>query len=289
MKTSLLVAGFLILGSSGILAGQRGGGAPPNPAIGNLQAIAEGEGLYNKACITCHGADGRGAATGHALVSGDRVDIGRSDTQTFNVVKNGAPGTTMKPLALPDADIWKIVAYLHALRGPAIDRPLAGDVAHGEALFWGKGQCGACHMLSGKGGLTAPDLSNIAGVRKASSIVNALTKADHRVHDSGGAHLQEVPAVNAYLPVRVALADGTIVDGVLLNEDGYSLQMVDKDQQLRLFDKSKLRNIAVEPRSLMPTDYDKRLTPEEFKDLMAFLSRQGRTAPPPAGRGAPPQ
>lgn len=284
-----LIAGFLILGSTVVLTGQRGGGAPPNAAIGNLQAIAEGEALYNKTCLTCHGADGRGGATGHALVSGDRVDIGRSDTQTFNVVKNGAPGTTMKPLGLPDAEIWKIVAYIHALRGPAIDRPLAGDVARGEAVFWGKGQCGSCHMVSGKGGLTAPDLSNIAGVRKASSIVDALTKADHRVHDSGGAHLQELPTVNAYLPVRVTLADGRIVDGMLLNEDGYSLQMIDKDQQLRLFDKSKLRNIAVEPTSLMPTDYDKRLTPEEFKDLMAFLTRQGRTVPSSTGRGTPPQ
>jgi hypothetical protein len=29
----------------------------------------------------------------------------------------------------------------------------------------------------------------------------------------------------------------------------------------------------------MPTDYDKRLTKEEFADLMAFLTRQGRKAP----------
>src|SRR5262245_16059178 len=110
MKACLLIAGFLVVGSSSVLIAQRGGGAPPNAAIGNPQAINEGEALYNKACITCHGADGRGNQTGPALVSGDRVDIGRSDTQTFNVIKNGAPGTTMKPLALLDADIWKIVA-----------------------------------------------------------------------------------------------------------------------------------------------------------------------------------
>jgi hypothetical protein len=32
----------------------------------------------------------------------------------------------------------------------------------------------------------------------------------------------------------------------------------------------------------MPTDYDKRLTKEEFDDLMAFLTRQGRKTPPAA-------
>jgi len=77
---------------------------------------------------------------------------------------------------------------------------------------------------------------------------------------------------------------------VLLNEDGYSLQMIGNDQQLHLFDKAKLRRVAVESRSLMPTDYDKRLTPAEFKDLMAFLTRQGTAAAPaPGRRGGPPQ
>ena len=80
--------------------------------------------------------------------------------------------------------------------------------------------------------------------------------------------------MDSYLPVYVTTTDGKTIDGVLLNEDGYSLQMIGNDQQLHLFDKAKLRKVAVEPRSLMPTDYDKRLTPDEFKDLMAFLTRQ---------------
>ena len=88
----------------------------------------------------------------------------------------------------------------------------------------------------------------------------------------------------------VTTADGKTIDGVLLNEDSYSLQMIGNDQQLHLFDKAKLRKVAVEPRSLMPTDYDKRLTPDEFKDLMAFLTRQGMVAAPVTGRrGGPPE
>jgi len=270
--------------------GQRGAGAgPPNPFLGNAQAVSEGESLYNQTCTTCHGSGGGGGEIGPAIVSGDRLDIGVSDAQTFNIIKNGVAGTPMAPQRLPDSDIWKIVTYIHALRGTAIDNPLPGDVAHGEAVFWGKGQCGTCHMLSGKGGLTAPDLSNIAGVRKSSSIVDALTKAQHRVYGSGGAHLRTLPTMDSYLPVYVTTADGKIIEGVLLNEDGYSLQMIGNDQQLHLFDKGKLRKVAVEPRSLMPTDYDKRLTPDEFKDLMAFLTRQGMAAPATGRRGGPPE
>jgi mono/diheme cytochrome c family protein len=271
--------------------GQRGAGAgPANPFVGNTQAIAEGEALYGKTCTTCHGANGGGGEIGPAIVAGDRADIGVSDAQTFNIIKNGVAGTPMRPQALPDTDIWKIVSYIHALRGTAIDNPLAGDVAHGEAVFWGKGQCGTCHLLGGKGGLTAPDLSNIAGVRKSSSIADALTKEKHRIYGSGGAHLSGLPAMDTYLPVHVTTADGKTIDGVLLNEDSYSLQMMGNDNQLHLFERSKLRRVVVDPKSLMPTDYDKRLTADEFKDLMAFLTRQGYKVPVSTtggrGRGA---
>src|SRR5436190_8215782 len=289
MRACLFVVLLLVVCFAPLI-GQRGGGTgPANPFLGNAQALSEGETLYNQKCTTCHGSGGGGGEIGPAIVSGDRMDIGASDAQTFNIIKNGVPGTPMTPQRLPDTDIWKIVTYIHALRGTAIDNPLPGDVAHGEAVFWGKGQCGTCHMLSGKGGLTAPDLSNIAGVRKSSSIVDALTKQQHRVYGSGGAHLRTLPTMDSYLPVYVTTADGKTIDGVLLNEDSYSLQMIGNDQQLHSFDKSKLRKVAVETRSLMPTDYDKRLTPAEFKDLMAFLTRQGTAAPTSGRRGGPPE
>jgi hypothetical protein len=40
----------------------------------------------------------------------------------------------------------------------------------------------------------------------------------------------------------------------------------------------------------MPTDYDKRLTQQEFQDLLAFLTRQHviPLPPLPGGRGGPP-
>ena len=58
-----------------------------------------------------------------------------------------------------------------------------------------------------------------------------------------------------------------------MNEDSFSLQMLGSDSELHMFARDELRQVVHEPKSLMPTDYDKRLTPEEFQDLLAFLSR----------------
>jgi hypothetical protein len=58
------------------------------------------------------------------------------------------------------------------------------------------------------------------------------------------------------------------------------------DNQLHLFDRDKLKEVYYVPKSLMPTDFDKRLTPTEFQDLMAFLTRLAVPVPQaPRGGG----
>lgn len=289
MKRALGIAGFLLICPIGPIFAQRGG-APAliNPFQGTPEAVHEGESLYARHCTGCHGPNGSAGEIGPAIVSGERADFGGNDAQVFNTIRNGIAGTPMGPQKLPEEEIWKITEYIHSLRGTAIDNPLPGDTAHGEQIFWGKGQCGTCHMLGGKGGLTAPDLNNVAGTRKTSTIVDALTKEQHHEYDSGGAHLKSLPPMDSYLPVHVTTADGKVTDGVLLNQDGYSLQMIGNDQRLHSFDRAKLRRVDMEAKSLMPTDYDKRLSSDEFKDLLAFLTRQG-TKPPAPGRGGAPR
>ena len=169
-----------------------------------------------------------------------------------------------------------------------MDNPLPGNSAHGEEIFWGKGQCGSCHMLGGKGALKGPDLTNVAAEYKSNLIVDALTKPNHRVYGDGGVHLRALPAMDTYDAVRVTLTNGRTVDGVLLNQDSYSLQLMGDDNQLHLLDRAQVKAVAVKP-PLMPTDYDKRLTKDEFADLMAFLTRQGRKAPAAAPGNAEPE
>jgi putative heme-binding domain-containing protein len=293
--TKALLIGFV--GSLAILPAQaqrRGPPpGPPNPFAGNTQAIAQGEQIYNQNCTSCHGVNGGAGEIGPEIVHNLSVPLRGelNDNQILEVIRNGAPGTVMPAWKgkLAEDDILKIGAFLHSLRGTAIDNPLAGNVAHGEEIFWGKGQCGSCHMLGGRGALKGPDLTNVAAEYKSNLIVDALTKPNHRVYGDGGVHLRALPAMDTYDAVHVTLNNGRSVDGVLLNQDSYSLQLMGDDNQLHLLDRAQVKAVASKP-PLMPTDYDKRLTKDEFTDLMAFLTRQGRKAPAaaPAPRNADP-
>src|SRR5438477_13072790 len=181
---ALLLGGVSLSAQRGAGGGRGGGGAaagPANPFQGNAQALDEGRTIYNQTCTVCHGPDGSAGEMGPALGEPARRYVQATDAQIFDAIKNGIPATPMPPFAsqLQDNDIWKVAAYIRGLRGTAADAPLPGDVAAGDQIFWGKGDCGSCHVMKAKGGLLGPDLTNIAGTRKTTSIVSALTKDMH--------------------------------------------------------------------------------------------------------------
>jgi cytochrome c oxidase cbb3-type subunit III len=264
--------------------------SPPNPFAGNSQAIAQGEQIYNQNCTSCHGINGGAGEIGPEIIHNLSVPLRGEldDDQILEVIRNGAPGTAMPAWKgkLADDNILKIGAFLHTLRGTAIDNPLSGNVTHGKDIFWGKGQCGSCHMLGGRGGLKGPDLSNIAAERKSNLIVDALTKTNHRIYGDGGVHVRALPPMDTYDAVHITLESGRSLDGELLNQDGYSLQVLGEDNQLHLIDRAQVKAIVNKP-PVMPTDYDKRLTKSEFDDLMAFLTRQVIVVKPTKPIGKP--
>jgi putative heme-binding domain-containing protein len=277
MRRALLIAAFTAAASAAQAQ-------TANPYTNNAAAIEEGRGLYNSTCTGCHGANGAAGEIGPGLAIPGRSYARTSDAQIFDAIQHGIPATMMPAHQgkLSDDQIWKITAYVKGLRGTAIDAPSPGNVANGEAIFWGKGDCGSCHMLKGRGSIIGPDLSNLAGLRKTNSIIEALTKDKHRVYGRGGAQPHALVPLPTWPVVRITMAGGKTVRGVLRNEDSFSLQVIGLDQQLHLFERARLKAVVYEPGSLMPTDYDKRLSKGEFDDLLAFLTRQGN--PPRADK-----
>jgi cytochrome c oxidase cbb3-type subunit III len=278
----MLMTGITLSAQRG--AAPQGGGLSANPAIGNREAIAEGERLYNETCTACHGKDGTGGELGPPVAAQNRRYLRRTDPEVFDAVKNGIAETQMPPHTgqFTDDQIWKITAYIHGLRGTAFDTPVQGNVANGEATFWVKGECGSCHMIKAKGSILGPDLSNLAGTRKIQNIVDALTKEKHRIMADGGTHDTTLLPLTGYQPVRITTTDGRVIPGILKNEDSFSLQVLGiNDLNLYRFKRNAIKEVYYEPKSIMPHDYDKRLTPTEFQDLMAFLTRLYVPPPPP--------
>jgi putative heme-binding domain-containing protein len=269
---------------------QQAGTAAPNPFIGNSQAVSEGKAAYDEKCTACHGANGEAGERAPAIVLANvngPLRGERTDAQLLRIIRSGIAGSQMPAWAgqLPDDSILKIVAYIHALRSVALDAPLPGNPAHGEEVFWGKGGCGQCHMIYGRGGVVGPDLSDIAATYKATVIVDALTKEQHKVVGDGGVHLPVIPPMDRN-PVQVMTKDGHTISGVMLNQDSYSVQFMDLDGQLHSLDRGKLSSVTIKPGSVMPADYDKRLSKDEFADLLAFLTRQGKK-PAPSSQSRP--
>ena len=66
------------------------------------------------------------------------------------------------------------------------------------------------------------------------------------------------------------MKDGTAVTGRLLNQDAFTVQLMDSQQRLRSFRRADLKEYSFVDRSPMPSYRDK-LTPAEIADLVAYL------------------
>jgi len=64
--------------------------------------------------------------------------------------------------------------------------------------------------------------------------------------------------------------DGRTVTGRLLNQDTFTVQIIDTDEHLRSFDKSTLREFGFSE-TPMPS-YRGKLEPQEMADVISYLS-----------------
>jgi hypothetical protein len=70
--------------------------------------------------------------------------------------------------------------------------------------------------------------------------------------------------------VRAVLTDGTAITGRRLNEDTFTVQLVDSNERLVSLDRKDIRSYAVSTEPLMPS-YATLLTDDERADLVAYL------------------
>ena len=216
--------------------------------------IEYGLAVYRAQCVTCHGDTGDGVPTVDLRSGTFRQAV--TDRDLSRLIRNGLSGTGMPPFDLDTAESTGIIAYLRNMTYEA-DVVALGDGLRGRILFEGSGECSSCHRVSGQGPRLAPELTAIGSQRSPGALRRSLL-------DPTGA----MRPINR--PVVMVTLDGERVSGRRLNEDTYTLQIIDEQERLRSFDKAVLREYTVQTESPMPS-YADRLTANELADLLAYL------------------
>ena len=252
---------FLLLfaTAAGLLAQSRFADEPTNPYASDSSAVEAGRRLFVDTCSPCHGPSGEGGR-GPSLVDGRQVRRA-SDSQLFDVIKNGLRATDMPPTPLSEEQTWKVVAFLRSLSASAIEANAPGNVNNGRQLFWGSAGCSNCHAIRGQGGALGPDLTDIGVVRRVDQLTESIVDPNARIADG-------------FDGVVATKKNGQKIKGVAKLDTNYSLRILDSAGRLHFLDKRDLTGVAAAKESLMPGNYAEKLNEDQMRDLVAFLSRQ---------------
>ena len=222
--------------------------------------IENGARLYQSSCAGCHGPNGD-------MVPGVELQRGQfrratNDSEIMRLIQSGIPGTTMPPSSFTDAQAGSIVAFLRTAApasasgrgGVTIAR---GDAAKGQAIFEGKGRCATCHRVNGSGPRLAPDLSEIGTIRPAGELRQKLVDPNATIRPG-----------NRY--IDAVTRSGSKISGRLLNQDTFTIQLLDSNERLVSLSRSDLRDVSFVKDSTMPS-YRETLSPDELADVVVYL------------------
>lgn len=231
--------------------------------------VAEGKRLYSFYCVFCHGMDGV-SGRGARLASSFRKN-GGSDREMYRTIADGVPGTEMSGHWLEEDEIWKILSFVRVLEksveGQAVGCEAGpGDAAKGQSIYSGKGGCVNCHTASARLG---PDLSSIGATHPRAYLYESIVDANKQV-------------APRYRAVRIRTKAGETLRALLLNQDEYTVHIIDGKQQIRSFQRAELAEVTVQQESFMPS-FQKILTVPETNDVVAHLcTLRGARVPKPS-------
>jgi cytochrome c oxidase cbb3-type subunit III len=249
-----------------------------NPFAGDAKAVKIGESQFRANCAFCHGLGARGGGRGPDLTRAQKHH-GNLDADLFRTINEGVPGTAMPPngatqqgVGMTEEEIWQVISYIRSVQAKA-PAQATGNAAHGKELFYGAAACSTCHMIQGKGGRFGPDLSTTGSARSTDYLVESVRSPSRRLAQGISEAMKEF--AQEYETVTVVTADGAKFMGVVLNEDHFTLQMMDTREQLHLFEKDKLRTLEKSRESLMPAYDQKMLSERDLQDVIAYLLAVG--------------
>lgn len=230
--------------------------------VANAQILPEGKGKaeFEHICSGCHSV---------SIATGQRMTRLQWLAVVSDMVSRGAQG---KP-----EDFDNILTYLSTAFGegsplatnvsptqpspPVTERnrmPLTeGEVSRARKLL-NENACLSCHRFDGMGSYLGPDLTGVGERRSSEQIHTSLVSPNKEV-------LPENRSVLLVTP------DGKAIAGRLLNQDGFTVQLIDSASQLKSFQKSSLREFTIVTANPMPS-YANKMSVQDLTDLVHYLS-----------------
>ena len=232
------------------------------------------EQLYRAHCGRCHGVLGLGGE-GPELA---RAVLARAPSQQDleRVIRQGIAGTGMpgaRSTVLADPEVSLVARYVRWLgtQVAGTGTPVTGDADRGDDLFWGAGDCSSCHIVDGSGTAVGPELTRI-GLRRGPDYLREALKAPAArlpVSRSGNRS-----GFFEYLPVRIVTRGGDIYNGMRVNEDAFTIQLMTVSGVFVSLHKTEIAEIEKRVgHSLMPIARD--LAEDDVEDLVAYLITLG--------------
>jgi putative membrane-bound dehydrogenase-like protein len=131
----------------------------------------------------------------------------------------------------------------------------AGDRLRGKELY-GK-LCASCHKLFGAGGEIGPDLTGTARGDTTALLASIV--------DPGA--VVRTP----YLQYAVVTASGRVQSGILVAQDAAGVTLLDAQNQRMTLAHDAIEELRALPTSIMPENLLGPLSPQELRDLFAYL------------------
>jgi cytochrome c oxidase cbb3-type subunit 3 len=236
------------------IVAQHGSSTTVNPYT-KAEDIASGAALYMKQCSGCHGLAGQGTGAGPSLNTGN-FRYGGNDEALFQTITKGVAGTTMPAFAFSGLQTWQLVTHLRQLSMAGRTTKATGNAAAGEALF--RTHCLGCHR-------EGPDLAGIGNRASLQELRQSILNPNDKVPPE-------------FWRVQVTLASGQTSIGTRLNEDTHSIQIRDKQGQLRSFSQAQITKLDWIRTSPMPS-FENKFSAQELEDLITHLTATQKDKP----------
>lgn len=155
-------------------------------------------------------------------------------------------------------DLAQQKAHLESLK-PLLTE---GQIEEGRKIFFGKkAACSGCHTVENQGGKVGPDLTRIGAIRTGTDLLEAIA-------------LPSASFARGYRSYLVVTDAGRIHTGVISRESTDTVYLRTTDLSEVRIPREEIEIMKESPISIMPKGLEQRLTPQEIRDLLAYLQNR---------------